>query len=604
MTVGPTLHYSHSNVRRCWFLALAIYIVVSLLWAKITGSATAPNFSSTANLDSFRLGSVILAPISIYQYPWQIMVLGAIMGVLAVTPVIVSQLLSFRYSIPMILSAVFAANLPIFGAFLTISCIAVACRPLRFRSRFIAVVLCMAPQMAYWAIYGGVDTADPIRWGFSYAPWICAWFTGVIIATAIIGIGHYTRYRPGLVWSVTAVFSLIAFAVFQAAIGFSELDYRLYVAENNPETIREFHDADVSEVITQAMAEPTTKSFLEFGFWSINPDLLREELKNDIQRQLNSNNQWPLWFEAPQHLDFQSRRISLMQQYNKFIDKRQTSNRMPIALYYKAMLNELTPDTRQFIQKEVLHFYSDYPHRNTLPVWYQLFKDFPLSPESTEARYRIAVRLAGQGDFESATDHCQVAQAMIKIHLDKLQKNSVVQSGFATAFTRPEETVMTSHKLDELNIKVQKLIVLIGVGNRTEDKESEQRLARFVILNPHSLDYDEQLETLLSETDENDPLRDNILLARILPLPDSQSKQDQLKELSSRFANTDGGVEALYELAMLKIHLQKVPDISEDDKIKYITEGREILTRFIEMYPQSILTSQAKTMLERLPAAE
>jgi hypothetical protein len=268
------------------------------------------------------------------------------------------------------------------------------------------------------------------------------------------------------------------------------------------------------------------------------------------------------------------------------------------------MVNEYTPDGRSFVQEETLRFYSDYPHRQTLPIWYQLYKEFPQSAESLEARWRIAVHLAGQEDFTRATDHCEVAIAMSKGHLESLQEKQTTESSFLTAFTSPAQTAMTVHKLTELNINIQKFIVLIGVGNRTESKESEQRLARFVLLNHHSLEYPEQLDALLDETEKNDPLRDNILLARILPLGDSPSKAKQLEELSGKFANTDGGVEALYELAMLNIRLQKVPETSEEKKKQYLTEARDILTGLIKMYPKSILAAQAKTMLERLPVAD
>ncbi len=39
MAVGPTLHYSHKNVQRCWLLAVAAFGVSCFFWSKIaTGS--------------------------------------------------------------------------------------------------------------------------------------------------------------------------------------------------------------------------------------------------------------------------------------------------------------------------------------------------------------------------------------------------------------------------------------------------------------------------------------------------------------------------------------------------------------------------------------
>ena len=74
---------------------------------------------------------------SIFEYPWQIVVLGLLMGILAVVPILISQLMSFGHSIIFILAVFFLASLPGFALTLLVSCFAVACRPLRFRSRII-----------------------------------------------------------------------------------------------------------------------------------------------------------------------------------------------------------------------------------------------------------------------------------------------------------------------------------------------------------------------------------------------------------------------------------------------------------------------------------
>jgi len=143
MTIGPTLHYSHANVRRCWALAVAVYVAACLFWSKIlTGTFLSLSFSypDLTGTEAWRLGRFIVSPLSVYEYPWQILILGLLMGILAVGPVLVSQLLSFRYSLPMILAVGFIARLPLFGVFLLVSCTAVACRPLRFRSRFIGLL--------------------------------------------------------------------------------------------------------------------------------------------------------------------------------------------------------------------------------------------------------------------------------------------------------------------------------------------------------------------------------------------------------------------------------------------------------------------------------
>ena len=606
MTVGPTLHYSHANVRRCWVLAVVVFIAACLFWSKVlTGTALSLSFSDPdfIGVASWSLGRFIISPLSIYEYPWQILVLGLLMGILAVGPVLVSQLLSFRYSLPLILAVVFIAKLPLFGVFLLVSCTAVACRPLRFRSRFIAIALCMAPQLFYWALFGGARSVDPIRWGFSFAPWICAWLTALAVTGLVIGIGHFTRYRPGLVWAATALVLGVAVWEFQRKISFAELDYQLYVAGNNPEEVVQFHDHNMTDAIDKAIKNPGTQSFLTGLFYPTEPILLREQLKQEIQIQLGYN-RWPNWFEPTDQLNYQAKRQQLLSQYNLFINKRPTSKRMPIALYYKAMLNEYSPNIRHFAQTEVLSFYSDHPHRETLPIWYKLYDEFPQSGEALEARWRIAMNLAGQGKFEKASELCELTEAMVSEHLELLEQSQPAPGTFSTAFASPAPTAMTPFKLKDLQRKLQKLVALVSSQNLTRSDQSKSTLAEFVILNPYSMDYRRRLDRLVAATKADDPLRDNVLLAKIMLTGDAQLKAEQLKELGEKFGNTDGGTQALYELGLLKVALWKDPQTDPAEKETYLADARAILTNFIALYPKSIYSIHAQTMLDSLPGAE
>ena len=91
MTVGPTLHYSHSNVIRCWAFAVIAYVLTCLFWSKIlTGAFFSLGAAGPEAAGFQRLSRFTLVPLNIFEYPWQIVVLGLLMGVLAVVPVLIS----------------------------------------------------------------------------------------------------------------------------------------------------------------------------------------------------------------------------------------------------------------------------------------------------------------------------------------------------------------------------------------------------------------------------------------------------------------------------------------------------------------------------------
>jgi len=603
LTVGPTLHYSHKNVQRCWFLAVVAFSLSCFFWSKIVnGAFWTFDFSVAATPALWRLGQSITTGVSIFEYPWQILVVGLLMGILAVVPVLISQLMSFRYSLLFILSVFFLANLPAFAICLLISCFAAACRPFRFRSRFIAIALCTAPQLIYWGFLGSAREAEPIKWGFSFAPWVCAWLIGLGIAGIVLGIGHYTRYRPGLVWVVTTVFLLLAIVTFEVRIGFDELDYQLYVAKNNPEQISEFHDHSIKEALDKTIRDPAIKKYLAGFFYPVDEISLREELKREIQDKL-SHDRWPSWFIVPQELQYQTKRQWLLQQYDLFISKRSQSPRMPIALYYKAILSEYRPDIKVLGQKEVLHFYNDYPHQESLLVWYRLYEDFPESGESFEARWRIAKDWAGRAEFELADKLLADAQTMVARRLELLGKERTQVDTLFSLFQAPADSAMTMFKLADLQRRVNQLRNLIGPENRTDKPETGECLARFVMLDPKAADYAQGLDKLLEQTGDRDPLRDNILLAQTKLVADEQLRAEKLAQLHTEFQDTDGGIQALYGLARLKIGLYQ-GESNPEYKKKYLSEARALLTSFTEKYPDSFLAEQVKKNLEDLPKSD
>lgn len=604
MAVGPTLHYSHKNVQMCWLLAVIAFGITCLFWSKIvTGSFWSFNVQTITKTQFWRLDKSTTTGVSIFEYPWQIFVLGLLMGVMAAVPILISQLMSFRYSLMFILEVFSLANLPGFAICLIISCIAAACRPLRFRSRFIAIALCTAPQLLYWGLFGGARGVEPIEAGFSYSPWIWAWLDALIIAGFVLGIGHFTRYKPGLTWIFTTLTLVIAVVVFEVTIGFDELDYQLNVAKNNPEQEAKFQDHSITEALDATMRDSAKKKYLEESFYPTDPIARRGELKREIQEQLRYDS-WPDWFIVPDDLKYHEKEEELLKQYNLFISQRPNSSRMPIALYFKALLSEYSPDTNLLDRNEVLHFYSDYPHEKNRQTWWQLYRDFPDSPESIEARWRIAKHRAGQHMFAEAAKLITEAQTMLASELSKrLEAEQSAPGKFFGLFRPPADSIMTVPKLTELQRRLYELQVLVGPENRTDEPGSGDRLMKFVMLNPHAPDYPQHLEGLLEQTEDGDPLRDNILLAQAKLVADEQLRAEKLAEIHKEYGQTDGGIMALYELGLLKISMwRRQPESNAELKKKLLEEARATLTNFINLYPGHFCAEQVKNNLAGLPA--
>ncbi len=632
LTIGPTLHYSHSNVQRSWLLAAALFSITCLLWSRIvTGSFWTFDFQAQAAPDFWRLGEATTAGTSIFEYPWQIIVLGLLMGIMAVVPVLIAQLMSFGHSFVFLLAVFFLANLPGFATFLLVSCFAVAARPLRFRSRIIAIALCMAPQLLYWGLFGAAKEVDTFSWGLSLAPWIFAWLVGMTVAGIVLAVGHYTRYKPGLTWIFTTTTLLLALGIFEGAVGFDELDYQFYVARNNPEDVTEFREHTIREALDETVNVAIKQKDLSMKkFVATERIPLRAEMKGEILIDLNNSDEWPAWFDSKvrEEWRYKDRRKWLIEQYGCFmhpekpwwmprfvhdriLQRRSASERMPIALYYKAMVNEYSPDLRQIRQDDLLGFYCDYPQDEALPIWDDLYsiEAYNKSPESIEARWRLARHIARQewlkesrliGELDYANSILVEANEMLERELALAeQTRPAPPDNLFGAFRRPARTVLTVVKLRDLQRRVRELKTLIGEENRKGAEGAVLRLAKFVRLNPHSLEYEQQLDALLADTGQNDGLLDNLLLEKAKLIADEQGRGRRLEALHRQFQNTDGGIQALYELTRLRIEVYK-----REPRMDSLLPARDMLMSFLSLYPKSFYADQVRKNLEDLPGPD
>ena len=111
------------------------------------------------------------------------------------------------------------------------------------------------------------------------------------------------------------------------------------------------------------------------------------------------------------------------------------------------------------------------------------------------------------------------------------------------------------------------------------------------------------LDELLLQMADDDPLRDNILLARTKLVADEQLRAEKLSRLHEEFQDTDGGMQALYELGRLKIGLYQGKSNLEQKK-KYLADARATLMRFISLYPDSFCAEQVEKNLDDLPMVD
>ena len=151
--------------------------------------------------------------------------------------------------------------------------------------------------------------------------------------------------------------------------------------------------------------------------------------------------------------------------------------------------------------------------------------------------------------FKEAESLLAEAQTMLAAEKSKRLEAEQKPSGkLFDLFRSPADSVMTVPKLNELQRRLSQLQVLVSSENRTKEPGSVERLAKFVMLNPHTSDYTQHLVGLLEQTENGDRLRDNILLAQAKLVADEQLRAEKLSEIHKEYGQTDAGtVEALHQ---------------------------------------------------------
>jgi hypothetical protein len=376
-----------------------------------------------------------------------------------------------------------------------------------------------------------------------------------------------------------------------------------------------FHDHSLRESLDQVIRDE--KDYLDKSpFYPGDAIEQRKILKQEILIQVGYGT-WPRWFEPSEQLNYQEKTVWLNLQYDQFIQpaqswwmpsflykqvlkRRSTSRRMAVTLYYKALLSEYNPNIDLLKEKEVLHFYNDYPFRRSWQIWYTLYKNFSRSPESLEARWRIAWHWAAQGDFSRAQELLRDTEKLLTQRIEALARENSEADTIFRLFHPPAESIMTRVKLDELLYRANRLQMLISPENRTEGAPSAARLAQFIDLDPHVMGYPRKLSALLEQVGETDGLRDNVLLAQAKSTPDELQREKKLTALHHNYQNSDAGVEALYELGLLRIRLYQAQ--SDANKKKgLLTEARNTLASFLELYADTPYADQVYRNLTTLP---
>jgi hypothetical protein len=630
---GATMNYPRRSRNLFWASNLCLFIMLNVFDLRMRTGQWMPSSKSLATPQP--LIDILLSPLSVFQYPSQILVVGMLMALICTVPILTALLYNLWYSLPFIFAVLIIGSNPILALCLFVSCAAVSFDPLRFKSKFVAALLWLAPEVLYWTLFSGdYPEQDALRWAVLYAPWALAFFNCLFIYGLVIGIGHFLRYRPGLLMPLFGLLLAGTVTFFHFTIGMNERDFQDKVYRNSPQKVAAFQSKSILPLVEEEAAIRLEKQS------NLNPETVKDEIRMGLRLHFKvgpNKNREVIAYHQARYWAINSMRSFITENRNK------SDKRIPDTFYYLGLLYDLNVDLRALWDQDTLRFYHSRPvfDTETNDAWYELIHNYETyklnllsmnlngvpensrhywqailseygqSDVSVEARWRIAYLMSTRPPSDPSDtypfDHALelLAQArtqcetLLEIRRQQQSEETFWERHLGEIIRRPAET-LTESDLVGLLQRIGDLARILNEENRTGHASQEERLARFISLDPHHLLFEENLKELKDSSQPPDPLMDNIELELAMLSSNRDERRSRLKDLAERYEKQDGGMEAMLELAKLMIEDRK-RSVHLADRQELLSEAQKYLRHIVSGRSGSIMAQQAMILLNNNP---
>ncbi|MCK5271378.1 MAG: hypothetical protein KAJ52_02330 [Sedimentisphaerales bacterium] len=614
-TDGASMAHTGWSRTALWVVNLSLYALLNMfylriktgLWVQLEGPYNTETLIPT-----------LLSPLNIFQFPDYIIVTALLMGLLCMVPILTAQLYNFFYAIPFLFAVFFLGHNTILTFCLAISCAAVSFEPLRFKSKFVAAISALLPEALYWVFFSGQNPQqDALRWAVLYAPWAIALLVCVILLGVILGLGHFLRYRPGVLMPIFGFLLAGTVWYFHLSIGMNERDFQAEVYRYSPELVADFQDRSIKGLLEEELAlQQKQAPFLSAELlarqirmewrWAFNPNV------NSVSGNSIELSGWnPMAMASAEASRFVFAKITSSTYFDHFIKNHPGDPREADALYYKALIVDIKVDSRALRDEDMLRFYDNVPSIHSQAIWNDIIKRFGQTEVALEARWRLARLLAGGNpqnsditkNFDDALELLRQARQPCRQFIagrkETTKRSFFWNSRLGAIFTPPPPTV-SDEELLSLRDRIERLILLISPENRTSRQSNDIRLAKFVGLDACQFNYEDKLKELMLNAPKPDPLVDNVELAQAMVEKDPDDKRARLTDIIKRYPRRDAGLQAMLELARILLEDRKSSEYRADRQ-NLRQESLELLNNIVSSRPDSYLALKAKKIIDDNP---
>ncbi|MBI5725730.1 MAG: hypothetical protein HZA50_17355 [Planctomycetes bacterium] len=532
-----------SGTVRAWiFLAvcLAIFIFACSFWQYL-GSGEYRDFSAQAFKHDLTnpLGESLLQPLSIFNYPWMILVAGLSLAIMIYVPIAVILMCRLPFCVVFILVLAAVGHAPGLACMEAGACAIAAMTRLRRTIPLLAGLTAMVPVAIYLYIfaYSGTDTAGVSpghRWVLG-SPFLAAIVGAIVLMSLTLAAARFDPIRSAALCLTLAAVAVWPAYIFHARIGADHLQYALIISSRG-QTQMLFRQTPLEDWKKAAAVEGLSDQSI---------------------------------FQAVQD-DLEKRKRAIKKQCGNFLKTYPASPLAPAVMWLDAQRQSIRIDLSS-LQAGSVCYSASYPPRESQGAWRELATGRPDSPHGAIAQWQLAQltirRLAWDRCLTDDDKRKLVAEAEnLLAEADKtLQK--INQSSYAPrdrligVFTQPIMLPAQAY-YSETCFGVRKLRWIVLRNSICNDLHAAQALAALMEINPHDEDYQQKL-TDLAKADQSRPpeqqffrtsMAGNMELASVLAQKDLKKKVQDLMAMAGPqgyINDRDAAIEANFELGRL-----------------------------------------------------
>ncbi|MCP4378073.1 MAG: hypothetical protein GY794_18110 [bacterium] len=493
------------------------------------------------------LGHMLLAPLSIFNYPWMTLVAGFILAVVIFVPILVAVLHRFRTAAVFVLLVAVLGHAPVLAGALVIACVLASRTPVRSDTPFLAVLLGLVPVAVYLYLFGLSVVSEaavlPLQRGVAGAPFLIALLSASLVCGLALFVSRMVGYRQWVVWPMIILLMSGPMTVFYIAVGTDELEYSLLTSSLAP-----------GDSIYRSLSLENLQKDKNFE------GLTDERLFNAIKGSLDL------------------RRAKLIKSCQEFVTRYPDSKRAAAVLWVAAQCHSLRVSRPALAEGRVM-YYSTHLSKASRKTWERLVNQYRKSPQAALAHWRLGqLSLREVGD-SSLTDE------LVTERLAQANKHLSAAAERLTAIATAAAEADSDEQIDRVFLPVPPLpsrgcyrqglvevqrLRWLTQANRVVETWDEARLdgksaalnearkllmalAAYLKIDANGVDpttYRRSLADLIGRF-EGTNLGDNLTLAWSSASPDPYSRARALIPLAEVRPPTDAAIQASFELGIL-----------------------------------------------------